>query len=196
MPYLIGMCFQPLWRSTTRMRLRNFGVDNTPQEFYFAEDHPMMPGWFKWTEVINRERVNRHCGRRETCNVGKNGCCFRRLCNNYSHTTQLRVSPGDCGVKSAISIPITTASSTSSSSTGEPQTKLIYRTPKGKGHEGDGQKLSQLFGWAWASSSSRTCLYHLSSLYRPEFDRVWHRMSAEIFIIPAKDERIGLPSAI
>ncbi|KAF8957072.1 hypothetical protein BDZ97DRAFT_1603780, partial [Flammula alnicola] len=39
-----------------KMRLTNFGSDNMPQDFYFTEDHPTMPGWFKGMENIIRER--------------------------------------------------------------------------------------------------------------------------------------------
>jgi hypothetical protein len=34
------------------MQIMNFVVDNTTQDFYFAEDHPMMPDWFKGMENI------------------------------------------------------------------------------------------------------------------------------------------------
>ena len=30
--------------------------DGSPQHFYFPEDHPTMPGWFKGMEIIIRER--------------------------------------------------------------------------------------------------------------------------------------------
>ncbi|KIL65316.1 hypothetical protein M378DRAFT_55046, partial [Amanita muscaria Koide BX008] len=39
-----------------KMRTTNFGVNNMPQDFYFAGDHPTMPGWFKGMETIICER--------------------------------------------------------------------------------------------------------------------------------------------
>ena len=32
-----------------------FGSNNTQQEFYYTDDHPTMPGWFKGMEEIIRE---------------------------------------------------------------------------------------------------------------------------------------------
>ena len=29
-----------------------YGIDNTLQKFYFLDDHPTMPGWFKGMEYI------------------------------------------------------------------------------------------------------------------------------------------------
>jgi len=29
-----------------KMQSTNFGVDNMPQDLYFTDDHPTMPGWF------------------------------------------------------------------------------------------------------------------------------------------------------
>jgi hypothetical protein len=48
-----------IWRyhkDGSKIRPGNFGVDNTPQDFYFADDHPMMPGWFKGMEIVIHER--------------------------------------------------------------------------------------------------------------------------------------------
>ncbi|KAL1717101.1 hypothetical protein EV715DRAFT_171758, partial [Schizophyllum commune] len=42
--------------SGVRMRRGYFGKDKTPQDFYFPDDHPTMPGWFKGMETIIRER--------------------------------------------------------------------------------------------------------------------------------------------
>jgi len=36
-----------------KMQRTVFG--NTPQDLYFPEDHPTMPGWFKWMETIIHE---------------------------------------------------------------------------------------------------------------------------------------------
>ena len=33
-----------------------YGVSNTSQYFYFPDDHPTMPGWFKGMENIIREQ--------------------------------------------------------------------------------------------------------------------------------------------
>ena len=35
-----------------KMQKTNFGADNMLQDFYFAEDHPTKPGWFKGMETI------------------------------------------------------------------------------------------------------------------------------------------------
>ena len=68
-----------------KMRSTNFGVDNTPQDLYFADNHPMMPGWFKGMEIIIREcelwpekGLNAQCEGFK-CVVGKTDCCCRRL---------------------------------------------------------------------------------------------------------------------
>ena len=37
------------------MQTTPFGNDNTLQEFYHADDHPTMPGWFKGMEEIIKE---------------------------------------------------------------------------------------------------------------------------------------------
>ena len=37
------------------MRNGTYGVSNTSQYFYFPDDHPTMPGWFKGMENIIRE---------------------------------------------------------------------------------------------------------------------------------------------
>ena len=34
-------------KDSLKMRPGNFGADNTPQDFYFMDDHPTMLGWFK-----------------------------------------------------------------------------------------------------------------------------------------------------
>ena len=39
-----------------RMHNRTFGVDNTSQDFYFPDDHPTKPGWFKGMELIIQEQ--------------------------------------------------------------------------------------------------------------------------------------------
>ena len=69
-----------------KMRTTTFGNDNTPQDFYHPDDHPTMPGWFKGTEQIIRERglwptnrgLNAQCEGFK-CEVGKTDCCCRRL---------------------------------------------------------------------------------------------------------------------
>jgi hypothetical protein len=68
-----------------KMRSTNFGVDNTPQDFYFADDHPTMPGWFKGMEIIIRERglwpekgLNAQC-EGSKCVVRKTDFCCRWL---------------------------------------------------------------------------------------------------------------------
>ena len=56
-----------------------------PQSFYFAEDHPSMPGWFKGMEVIIRERglwpeqdLLAQCPGFH-CPPGRADCCCRRI---------------------------------------------------------------------------------------------------------------------
>ena len=90
-----------------KMRLTNFGSDNTPQDFYFTNDHPTMPGWFKGMENILRERelwpekgLNAQCEGFK-CEMGKTDCCCRRLLftqpdfvNQKSHLEELIISRG------------------------------------------------------------------------------------------------------
>lgn len=68
------------------MRTTTFGMDNTPQDFYFPDDHPTKAGWFKGMELIIRERglwpegrgLNAQCEGFK-CELGKTDCCCRRL---------------------------------------------------------------------------------------------------------------------
>jgi hypothetical protein len=67
------------------MRSTTFGVDNTPQNFYFTDDHPTMPEWFKGMEVIicewglwPQKGLNAQCEGFK-CEAGKTDCCCRRL---------------------------------------------------------------------------------------------------------------------
>ncbi|KDR76074.1 hypothetical protein GALMADRAFT_67739, partial [Galerina marginata CBS 339.88] len=60
-------------------------ADNTPQDFYFAEDHARMPGWFKGMENIIRKHglwpengLNMQCEGFK-CEAGKSDCCCRQL---------------------------------------------------------------------------------------------------------------------
>ena len=89
------------------MRPGNFGVDNTPQDFYFADDHPTMPGWFKGMEIIIRERglwpqkgLNAQCEGFK-CVAGKKNCCCCQLLftqpdfeNQKSHLEEFITSRG------------------------------------------------------------------------------------------------------
>lgn len=67
-------------------RMRNSWLaNNEPQLFYFPEDHPTMPGWFKGMEVIIRERglwpakgLAAQCPEFH-CDAGCTDCCCRRL---------------------------------------------------------------------------------------------------------------------
>lgn len=70
-----------------RMRTSTFKLaDQTvTQDFYFPDDHPTMPGWFKGMETIIRERglwpakgLNAQCEGFK-CIPGKLDCCCRRL---------------------------------------------------------------------------------------------------------------------
>jgi hypothetical protein len=56
-----------------------------PQSFYFPDDHPSMPGWFKGMEQIIKERglwpaegLNVQCANFH-CPPGRTDCCCRRL---------------------------------------------------------------------------------------------------------------------
>jgi hypothetical protein len=67
-------------------RMRNTVLPNgDTQSFYFKEDHPTMPGWFKGMEQIIRERgLWRESGLLAQCEgfkcvQGKTDCCCRRL---------------------------------------------------------------------------------------------------------------------
>ena len=69
--------------------------DGTPQELYFAADHPPMPGWFKGMEVIIREcglwpesGLRAQCDKFQ-CEQKQTDCCCRRLLfNQPDFTTQ------------------------------------------------------------------------------------------------------------
>jgi hypothetical protein len=90
-----------------KMRMTAFGADNTPQDLYFPEDHPTMPGWFKGMEIIIRERglwpqrgLNAQCEGFK-CVAGKTDCCCRRVLftqpdfiNHKSHLEELITSRG------------------------------------------------------------------------------------------------------
>lgn len=123
----------PTWRhhkDGPKMRATTFRVDITPQNFYFVDNHPTMPRWFKGMEAIIRERglwpqkgLNVQCEGFK-CKAGKTDCCCRQLLFTHliSRTRSLTwKSSSPPRVTSVISIPNTTASSTSLSSTGELQ---------------------------------------------------------------------------
>ena len=68
-----------------KMRNGTYGVSNTSQYFYFPDDHPTMPGWFKGMENIIRERgmwpengLNAQCEGFK-CVPGRVDCCCRCL---------------------------------------------------------------------------------------------------------------------
>ncbi|CAA7270186.1 unnamed protein product [Cyclocybe aegerita] len=68
-----------------KMRTTCFGEHSTIQDFYYPDDHPTMPGWFKGMENIIRERslwpqrgLNAQCEGFK-CEPGKTDCCCRRL---------------------------------------------------------------------------------------------------------------------
>jgi hypothetical protein len=70
-----------------RMRHGTFGADKVSQDFYFPDDHPTMPGWFKGMEQIIQEHglwpsngqslLAQYTGFK--CEVGKTDCCCHRL---------------------------------------------------------------------------------------------------------------------
>jgi hypothetical protein len=85
-----------------------FGKDNMLQGFYYPDDHPTMPGWFKGMEAIIREwglwpamgGLNAQC-KGFKCEAGKKYCCCRRLLftqpdfmNQKSHLEELITSQG------------------------------------------------------------------------------------------------------
>ncbi|KAF7297803.1 hypothetical protein MKEN_01404000 [Mycena kentingensis (nom. inval.)] len=72
------------WGQNPRMRPGLLPDGVTHQSFYFSEDHPTMPGWFKGMEQIIRERgqwpaagLNAECTGFK-CVPGSTGCCCRR----------------------------------------------------------------------------------------------------------------------
>ena len=73
--------------ATTKM-----ATDNTPQDFYFADNHPTMPGWFKGMEIMIHEH-GLWPQKGFKCVAGKTDCY---CCWLYSHSLILRtkVSPG------------------------------------------------------------------------------------------------------
>ena len=100
----------PTWRhhkDGPKMQSTNFGVNDMPQDLYFADDHPTMPGWFKGMEIIIRERglwpqkgLNAQCEGFK-CVKGKTDCCCRRFLftqpdfeNQKSHLEEFITSRG------------------------------------------------------------------------------------------------------
>jgi hypothetical protein len=67
-------------------RMRSATLPNgQPQNLYFDDDHPTMPGWFKGMEIIIRERglwpekgLSAQC-ESFLCKNGLTNCCCRRL---------------------------------------------------------------------------------------------------------------------
>lgn len=90
-----------------KMRTTTFGSDGTQQNFYYPNDHPTMPGWFKGMEEIIKERglwpekgLNAQCEGFK-CEPGRKDCCCRRLLftqpdfvNQKSHLEELITSQG------------------------------------------------------------------------------------------------------
>ncbi|KAA1476290.1 hypothetical protein DENSPDRAFT_784809 [Dentipellis sp. KUC8613] len=79
-----------------KMRDARFS-DGSPQPLYFPDDHPTMPGWFKGTEQILRERglypasgLSASC---KKCPQDRKDCCCRRV---------LYFQPDFAGQKSAL----------------------------------------------------------------------------------------------
>ena len=65
--------------------MRNGLFNGENQSFYYPEDHPMMPTWFKGMENIIKERglwrnegLNAQC-KGYKCEPGRTDCCCRRL---------------------------------------------------------------------------------------------------------------------
>jgi hypothetical protein len=65
--------------------MRNGMFNGQSQEFYYPDDHPTMPGWFKGMETIVKERnlwpetgLNAQCEGFK-CELGRTDCCCRRL---------------------------------------------------------------------------------------------------------------------
>ena len=90
-----------------KMQPGNFGADNAPPDFYFVDNHPMMPGWFKGMEIIIYEcglwlqkGLNAQCEGFK-CVAGKTDCCCHRLLftqpdfkNQKSHLEEYITSHG------------------------------------------------------------------------------------------------------
>ena len=95
------------YKEGPKMRTTFFGINNIPQDLYFPENHPTMPGWFKGMETIIRERglwpekgLNAQCEGFK-CVVGRKDCCCRRVLftqpdfvNQKSHLQELITSRG------------------------------------------------------------------------------------------------------
>jgi len=69
------------WTHKGGARMRNGTFCGQTQEFYFPEDHPTMPGWFKGMEVIIKEHglwpaegLNAQCDGFK-CEPGQTQCC-------------------------------------------------------------------------------------------------------------------------
>lgn len=101
---------RPIWqhhKDGPKMRSTKFGVDNTPQDLYFTNDHPTMPGWFKGMEIIIREQglwlqkgLKAQCEGFK-CEAGETNCCCCRLLftqsdfeNQKSHLEEYITSRG------------------------------------------------------------------------------------------------------
>jgi hypothetical protein len=94
-------------KDSPKMQSTNFGVNNTPQDLYFADDHPTMPGWFKGIKIIIHEqelwpqnRLNAQCEGFK-CVKGKTDCCCCWLLftqpdfeNQKSHLEEFIMSRG------------------------------------------------------------------------------------------------------
>ena len=64
-------------------------ADGTVQEFYFPDDHPEYPGWFKGMDRILQDRGistenwKAQCGQKfSDCPAGATACCCRRALYN------------------------------------------------------------------------------------------------------------------
>ena len=70
-----------LGKGGLRMHNRTFREDNTSQDFYFPDDHPTMPRWFKGMKLIIQEQSLWAAGRLLAqctgfkCEAGKTDCC-------------------------------------------------------------------------------------------------------------------------
>lgn len=114
-------------KDSLKMRPGNFGADNTPQDFYFMDDHPTMLGWFK--EKSSFVNVGFGCRKGWTHNAKGSNVWQEKLIavvvSYYSHSLISRTksltwrNTSPLGVTSVISIPNITVSWTLLNSTGE-----------------------------------------------------------------------------
>ena len=69
-----------------KIRMEDGTFDGKPHSFYYPDDHPEYPGWFKGMQKICEERgftkkLNGQC-KDFKCHEGATECCYRRILHN------------------------------------------------------------------------------------------------------------------